>query len=98
MLLIYSNVVHYTYYCSHSFLSLLVFIFIKFQCSISSTVIHNTVHAMIIMLPIFINLILCILLFIVYCVHVQYVRFDMCKINEVSQSVTHRRQIMDTCD
>lgn len=42
---------------------------------------------MIIILPISINLILCILLFIVYCVHVLYVRFDMCKINE-SQSVS----------
>lgn len=42
---------------------------------------------MIIILPISINLILCILLFIVYCVHVLYVRFDMCKIND-SQSVS----------
>ena len=50
---------------------------------------HNTVHAMIIILPISINLILCILLFIVYCVHVLYVRFDMCKIND-SQSVIVR--------
>jgi len=41
---------------------------------------------MIIILPISINLILCILLFIVYCVHVLYVLFDMCKIND-SQSV-----------
>ena len=42
---------------------------------------------MTIILPISINLILCILLFIVYCVHVLYVRFDMCKIND-SQSVS----------
>ena len=48
---------------------------------------HNTVHVMIIILPISINLIVCILLFIVYCVHVLYVRFDMCKIND-SQSVS----------
>ena len=50
---------------------------------------HNTVHVMIIILPISNNLILCILLFIVYCVHVLYVRFDMCKIND-SQSVLPR--------
>ena len=43
---------------------------------------------MIIILLISNNLILCILLFIVYCVHVLYVRFDMCKIND-SQSVSH---------
>jgi len=45
---------------------------------------------MIIILLISINLILSILLFIAYCVHVLYVRFDMCKINDsqsVSQSV-----------
>jgi len=42
---------------------------------------------MIIILLISINLILCILLFIVYCVHVLYVRFDMFKIND-SQSVS----------
>ena len=44
---------------------------------------------MIIILLISINLILSILLFIAYCVHVLYVRFDMCKIND-SQSVSHQ--------
>lgn len=48
---------------------------------------------MIIILPISINLILCILLFIVYCVHVLYVRFDMCKIND-SQSVSQIRLLI----
>ena len=52
---------------------------------------------MIIILPISNNLILCILLFIVYCVHVLYVRFDMCKINDsqsVSQSAPQTKSVM----
>jgi len=56
---------------------------------------HNTVHVMIIILPISNNLILCILLFIVYCVHVLYVRFDMCKIND-SQSVSQFKNFAET--
>lgn len=51
---------------------------------------------MIIILPISINLILCILLFIVYCVHVLYVRFDMCKIND-SQSVSQSGNTFVVC-